>query len=254
MDGVTLALLLGGTALAGYVLYSGATQPTTGETDYINGVNNQFDALINSFNPTVPAIGNTTIAPPDFASQLGDAFSSIGNFFSGAVTDLGAAGGAALSTNYTGVDMNSIIAGAEGILQGREGRRNDVYLDSVGVLTTGIGHRVVSADGLSLGDTISDAQVDQFFANDAQAAYNAANGQAVTLGKSSDANFLIALLCVNFQLGAGWTTKFPNTWNYIKSGNIQQAINNLYQSAWYQQTPDRVNDFVAALQTSYGVA
>ena len=67
MDGVTLALLLGGTALAGYVLYSGATQPTTGETDYINGVNNQFDALINSFNPTVPAIGNTTIAPPDFS-------------------------------------------------------------------------------------------------------------------------------------------------------------------------------------------
>lgn len=250
MDGLTLTLLLGGTALAGYVIYSGAAKPTQTETDYINGVNAQFDALASSFNPTL----STQSTTPDLSGQISDAFSSIGNFFSGAVTDLGATVSSGLSTNYTGVDMNSIISGAEGILQGREGRRNDVYLDSKGIPTVGVGHKVIVADGLSLGDVISDAQIDAFFANDSRTAYNAANGQAVTLGKSSDANFLIALLCVNFQLGAGWTTKFPNTWNYIKNGNISQAINNLYQSAWYQETPDRVDDFVAALQTSYGVA
>lgn len=250
MDSLTLTLLLGGTALAGYVLYNQNT-PTATESDYINGVNAQFDALANSFNPSLPA---TQPASPDISSQITGAFSDIGNFFSGAATDLGASISSGFSTNYTGVDMNSIIAGAEGILQGREGRRNDVYLDDKGIPTVGVGHKVLASDGLSLGDVISDVQIDAFFANDAHTAYNAANGQAVTLGKSSDANFLIALLCVNFQLGANWTSKFPNTWNYIKSGNVKQAINNLYQSAWYQETPDRVNDFVAALQTSYGVA
>jgi GH24 family phage-related lysozyme (muramidase) len=38
-----------------------------------------------------------------------------------------------------------------------------VYKDSRGFLTVGIGHKVVSADKLKLGDEIDDARVDAFF-------------------------------------------------------------------------------------------
>ncbi len=203
-----------------------------------------------SFVSDLPPLAPSGASQSDFT----DSFSSIEDFFTGATADLGASVGSIFSTNSTGVGMNQIISGAEGILQGREGRRHDVYLDSKNILTVGIGHKVLASDNLSLGDIISDAQIDSFFSKDSRAAYNAANAQATDLGKTNDATLLIALLCVNFQLGSGWTSKFYNTWAAIKSGNISDAVNRLYQSAWYQETPDRVNDFVAALQQSYGVA
>ena len=45
----------------------------------------------------------------------------------------------------------------------REGRRNDVYLDTLGKPTVGIGHLVVAADNLKVGDVISDARVSDLF-------------------------------------------------------------------------------------------
>ena len=45
----------------------------------------------------------------------------------------------------------------------REGRRNDVYLDTLNKPTVGIGHLVVPGDNLEVGDVITDAQVSAFF-------------------------------------------------------------------------------------------
>jgi len=39
----------------------------------------------------------------------------------------------------------------------REGRRNDVYLDTLNKPTVGIGHLVVAGDNLKIGDVIADA-------------------------------------------------------------------------------------------------
>ena len=132
----------------------------------------------------------------------------------------------------------------------REGYRNKAYLDTRGKLTVGIGHLVLAGDGISLGQTISDARVNAFFEKDIAGAFAAAKQQALELGKY-DADLIAALTSVNYQLGTGWTREFKNTWNDIKSGSVQSAIKRLYQSAWYRQTPVRVADFANALRSAY---
>jgi GH24 family phage-related lysozyme (muramidase) len=135
-------------------------------------------------------------------------------------------------------------------VRGHEGDRNDVYIDSLGILTVGIGHKVVPADMLRLGDRISDERKAAFFAQDTQTAFSAALAQAQEAGKYT-ARMIAALAEVNFQLGTGWTKKFANTWKAIKAGNINDAVNRLEQSDWYEQTPVRVAAFISTLQTEF---
>jgi lysozyme len=129
----------------------------------------------------------------------------------------------------------------------REGSRNTVYRDSLGKPTVGVGHLVKPSDNLEVGDTISNARVREFLEQDAGHALEAAIGQAGELG-IDDNDFIIALGSVNFQLGAGWRGKFPQTWRHLQNGNYEQAIRNLEGSAWARQTPVRVRDFVKAIR------
>lgn len=145
---------------------------------------------------------------------------------------------------------NTALAIAKRDLEISEGRRRDVYTDHLGYLTVGIGHKVLPTDGLKKGDVITDARVDEFFAEDVQIALRAARSQAIELQKYTP-SFLAALIEVNFQLGTGWKTKFANTYNLLKGGNAQQAIRNLQQSLWAKQTPVRVANFVSAIREAY---
>lgn len=133
----------------------------------------------------------------------------------------------------------------------REGVRNDVYLDSLGNPTVGVGHLVLPEDGLSVGDTISDAQVDAFLDRDAQWAWDAAQQQMEEAG-IDDPCFQVALGSVNYQLGSGWRDKFPNTWRAIAEGRYCEAADMLDGTRWQEQTPVRVADFQAALRDLCG--
>ena len=129
----------------------------------------------------------------------------------------------------------------------REGCRTTVYADSRGFPTVGIGHLVVPADDLRLGDVISEDRVNAFFAGDSRDALTAAWAQAGEAGIISDA-FMPCLASVNFQLGTGWTQKFPNTWQMIVDGLYEAAATALDGTLWQQQTPVRVQDFQQALR------
>lgn len=131
-----------------------------------------------------------------------------------------------------------------------EGRRNDVYRDHLGYLTVGIGHKVLPRDNLKLGDRISDARIEELFAQDIKIAFDAARSQAMDLQKY-DPHFIAALTEVNFQLGTGWVSKFPRTYALLKTGNAKAAINNLRTSLWNQQTPVRVAHFITAIEQAY---
>lgn len=135
----------------------------------------------------------------------------------------------------------------ETLLALREGRRTTVYLDSLGKPTVGIGHLVTDDDGLDVGDTITDDQVDAFFAADSASALAAARAQAAEAG-IRDESFLPYLASVCFQLGNAWTAKFPNTWAMICNRAYDDAANALEGTRWQQQTPVRVADFQAALR------
>lgn len=131
-----------------------------------------------------------------------------------------------------------------------EGYRLDVYLDTKGIATVGIGHKVLSSDRLKLGDRITPAQAQAFFNKDAATAFAAAKSQARDLNKYNS-SFIAALAEVNFQLGTNWKSKFYNTWAYLKSGNFKTALSNLRQSDWMKQTPERVTNFMVAINKTF---
>jgi GH24 family phage-related lysozyme (muramidase) len=129
----------------------------------------------------------------------------------------------------------------------REGCRTTVYLDSRRLPTVGIGHLVVPADDLRLGDVISMDRVNALFAADSAGALSAAWAQAEQAGITST-NFIPHLASINFQLGREWTTTFPHTWQMIVDGHYETAANALNGIPWQRQTPVRVRDFQTALR------
>lgn len=128
----------------------------------------------------------------------------------------------------------------------REGFRLKVYLDTLGIPTVGYGHAIKPEDNLKLGDSISAERAYALLQQDAKYAFNAAIRQLNELGLN-DSAFLVALTAVNFQLGTGWTKKFPKTWTLIKSKQYEEAAKEVADSLWAKQTPVRVKDFQEAL-------
>ncbi len=143
------------------------------------------------------------------------------------------------------------FAAAKSLITNREGIHNPAGNDSKGILTVGIGHKVVPGDHIVYGQTVTQAQIDAWFNADIAKAFTAAKSQAKTLGKYT-VPMIAALTAVNFQLGIGWTSTFYNTWASLKSGNVQDAINRLKVSDWNSQTPVRVADFIQTIQSQFG--
>lgn len=143
--------------------------------------------------------------------------------------------------------VDTVLVAYEALLALREGRRNDVYLDTKDKLTVGIGHLVLPQDGLAYKQRITDAQVDAFFAVDSHASMVAARDQAEQAG-ITDTEFLPYLASVCFQMGNRWTAKFPRTWQMICDGQYERAALAFNGTPWQEQTPSRVEDFQAALR------
>jgi len=135
-------------------------------------------------------------------------------------------------------------------LKTNEGYRNDVYRDSLGVLTAGVGHRLTDEElGLyKEGDIIDDKLISQWLDQDSTKAYTAAKAQADQLGQGGDSNFVDALGEVNFQLGTNWYKEHDGTWGLMQQGNFSGAAIEAANSDWNNQTPVRVQNFQAALQ------
>lgn len=129
----------------------------------------------------------------------------------------------------------------------REGVRNYVYKDTLGKLTGGVGHLILPKDNLNYRDPIDKDAIDKWLDIDAGRAVDAALIQAKEMDVS-DVDFIVALASVNFQLGAGWTKKFSNTWGLLKRGRYFEAVDNIEKSLWAKQTPVRVRDFCAAIK------
>ena len=137
---------------------------------------------------------------------------------------------------------------ADALLRAREGVRYIVYKDSLGYPTGGIGHLIKVGENYSVGDRIPVSVVNKWFAEDLEVSLNAGYAQAQEIGQGGNVEMITALTSVNFQLGLGWRSKFPNTWAKIKAGDYNGAINNIKVSLWAKQTPKRTNDFIKALE------
>ena len=150
-----------------------------------------------------------------------------------------------LSSPVPGCDADTWAA-YEALLTLREGVKYKVYYDSLGKPTGGIGHLLLPSDGLVVGQAIPDATVKRWFTHDGATAMDCAVTQAKQAGITSQA-FLPYLASVCYQLGGGWTHRFPSTWALIVAGRYEEAAVALGTSLWAKQTPVRVADFVGAL-------
>lgn len=127
-----------------------------------------------------------------------------------------------------------------------EGDRDDVYLDSRGYPTVGIGHKLPDSYRSRVGERITAAQKEAFWRADADRALSAARAQ-MREANISDQNFLGPLASVNFQSGAGWYRRHKKTWALIKARQYAAAAREVQNGRWYQQTPKRVRAFQTAL-------
>jgi len=139
------------------------------------------------------------------------------------------------------------LAAFESLMRLREGCETTVYLDTLDHATVGIGHLVIPADNLKVGDTIPQTRVNALFAVDGAAALQAARAQMAVAGITSEA-FVPYLASVCFQLGVRWTKGFPATWKLICEGEYWDAAFYLDESEWEDETPVRVKDFQDALR------
>ncbi|MBA3667910.1 MAG: glycoside hydrolase family protein [Sphingomonas sp.] len=128
-----------------------------------------------------------------------------------------------------------------------EDDRNDVYLDSRGKPTVGIGHLIKHGDNLKAGDRISDARKEALWREDSARALETTQKQMKEAG-ITDPNFILPLAAVNFQLGGGWRAEFKKTWTFMKNGEYEAAAREAQDSTWYNQTPKRVRAFQNALR------
>lgn len=133
----------------------------------------------------------------------------------------------------------------------REGKRNDVYLDSRSKLTVGIGHLVLKKDQLKFGDIIDDKRIDSFFEDDSAIALSFAQEQAKEIGIYTP-EFIATMISVNFQLG-NFKKVFYGTYPLLVSGDYPKAVQNLKRSLWYKQTPVRVVDLINSIEKEFAL-
>lgn len=130
-------------------------------------------------------------------------------------------------------------------LESREGKRYDVYLDSVGKPTVGIGHLVLKEDNLKVGDRVTEAQIAIWFNKDIQTAKNKAIVQCQELDIHNE-EILNIFISANYQLG-DFKKVFNTTFDLIKNKKYAKAILNIAISKWMQQTPIRAGDMISAI-------
>ena len=174
----------------------------------------------------------------------------------------------------------------EGFLGYGVDEKSVIYKDSLGFDTGGTGHLMTDADKKSygidkdtkyvdykVGDltyqiatdkdgniiTLDKTVTDDWLEDDSTEHYKAGQSWAKELGMSEDQDMVNALSGVNFQFPA-FKSKMENAWKAIKGGKIEEAVNQIkFKSGkpgtaisdWYDQSPKRVEDLVAALR-KYG--
>jgi len=151
------------------------------------------------------------------------------------------------------------------LIMPREGFSSTVYsdVDRQGTetgLAAGFGHRLTDEElkKYKVGDEIPHKQAVDWLRADIARTNEASWKQAYEVPNATE-QLQDALHKVNFQLGPGWTQKFPTAWEHMKAGRWDQAIEEIkftkegsgQESKWMKQTPERAKDFITALQAQH---
>ncbi|MBK5014007.1 glycoside hydrolase family protein [Pantoea sp. S62] len=117
------------------------------------------------------------------------------------------------------------------------------YKDSLGYPTVGYGHLVKKGEDFSQG--ITEQEATRLLEADITIARNDVQRLGVVLPPDSNWNDFLVLMV--FQLGLTKTQQFKKFLAALKAGNYNTAIMEVKDSNWYRQTPNRVNQMIAAV-------
>jgi len=120
-----------------------------------------------------------------------------------------------------------------------EGERLEVYKDSLGYLTAGVGHLVRSSDELKLGDKITQQQSDDWFKEDVEIAVKNCMsyiGYAYNFQPDVVQECLINMV---FNMGVSSVAKFVQFLGLIQGKAYKTAAKDLEGTLWYKQVGSR---------------
>lgn len=116
-----------------------------------------------------------------------------------------------------------------------------VYKDSLQKNTIGYGHLVLPNENFS--DGITESEADTLLDRDIAIARSQLS--KLKLSVPNDWNEL--LLIMLFQLGLAGVVRFKKMIAALQVHNYKEAINQMRDSLWYRQTPNRVNQMISVL-------
>jgi lysozyme len=131
-----------------------------------------------------------------------------------------------------------------------EGVVNEIYLDSVGKATFGVGHLVVKSDpeyGKPVGTEVTEARVESCFEEDV----NTAIADCVALfenWESFPGEVQEILVNMAFNLGQTKLRKFVKFKKQLEHGRWQAAAKEGRDSLWYRQVKNRAERLMSRLE------
>jgi len=140
------------------------------------------------------------------------------------------------------------------MIEFEEGKRLDVYLDSEGILTVGIGHSLIADSALDilkrhikLHDKITEAECTALFERDLKNVY-ALIKRKIPFFDGLEEKYKPVIINMVFQMGINRTLAFKNTLKAMTDDRHLAVIEGMKNSKWYKQTPNRVNRLILLVQ------
>lgn len=126
-----------------------------------------------------------------------------------------------------------------------EGVKPQVYKDSLGLWTIGIGRLV---DPSIPGSGLRPEEIQYLFANDLKDRLTSLSAKLPWLATLDEARQGV-LLNMSFQLGVTGLLKFKNTLELVRTGKYIEAASAMRKSLWAKQTPKRAGRLAKQMST-----
>lgn len=139
---------------------------------------------------------------------------------------------------------DSFIDKATEQLKRNEGLVLHAYTDTLGMLTIGYGRLIDKRKG----GGISKEEAEMLLRNDIDSRIAALTERMPWFSNLNDARKAV-LLNMSFQLGVAGLMGFSKTLSLIQNGYYDEAANQMLQSKWAQQTPNRANEMATQMRT-----
>lgn len=146
-------------------------------------------------------------------------------------------------------------------IEPHEGRRKQVYWDTMNHPTIGVGFNLDRGDAETIlgslgynksdiirGKIMSDEDIDYIFRKDVEKSIEDAKKLFITFDKQPEKVQLI-LVDMIFNLGYGGLSKFVKMRGAVESGNYEKAADEMMDSRWYSQVGNRSKKLVEMMRS-----